>query len=400
MIFTTSLVSLVALASSTYAAVIPTITPTPTPDLSKRAQVPLGLSVWRSTLPNGAIEFVTATIVDGVTISASPASTTDPSKPTPWISIDNSGIPIAITPTIQTPGGSTVSPSPVPPSNYPTPHAIPPVLRCFGDRVPDAPAGDASVPGYPFCSPRNGTEMVVDETYWITWDPTYWGGSSIKFVKLYARSLPSRGNKDLVFSTDWISNADGFFPLKVLANYFVPDTQGYMFINMQPLVPENSDATHVGAVSGPIIRVITKPVDALKPISRLPSDNAKNGGGNNNSSGGNNGGLSKGKLAAAIVVPIVFLLILGLTILFFFRLRNQAMLRRKTEEAGKGKGVYIAKDSGLVSTRTNASTFSTISNATTATMASQTWGNNTHSGNLFHDRHAQDVELDVRKPAK
>lgn len=386
---------------------LPEVTPAPAQKLSKKSQVPLGNSVWKSTLPNGAIELVTETVVDGVTISASPPSTTDSSKPTPWISLDNSGIPIAVTPTIQTPGGSTISTSPTPPASYPTPNAIPPVLRCFGDRVPQKGVDDNSVPGYPFCSPRNGTEMVVDETYWITWDPTYWGGSSIKFVKLYARFLPSKSNEDLVFSTGWVSNADGYFPLKVLSNYVIAGTKGYMFINMQPLVPQDSDATYVGAVSGPIVRMINSPSEALVPITRFPSDNSKHGKKSTSS------GLSKGKLAAAIVVPIIFVLLLCSFVYFFFFVRKRALLPKHNDQTtnnGKnyGKDVYSrSKDAHLVApTRSNASEASNISTATTATMASDmfsgpgTIGNSTHPANPFHDRHAEDIEMASRSPTK
>ena len=105
------------------------VTPSPTvPGLAKRAVNNGAQSVWTSTHANGVKELVTATTIDGVTISASPAKKTDNSKPTPWISLDGSGIPIMVTPTIVKAGGETISASPVAPTNYPTPSAIPPVL--------------------------------------------------------------------------------------------------------------------------------------------------------------------------------------------------------------------------------------------------------------------------------
>lgn len=390
---------LAAFLSTVSCAAIPNNLPEPTPAASlleeeeenlilqnKRDQYAIGQRVWTSTLSNGAIEIVTATVIDGVTISASPASKTDNSKPTPWVSLDNSGIPIAVTPSIVSPGGSTISASPTAPSSYPTPNAIPPVLRCFGDRVPaqNTNGGTSNPPGFPFCTPRNGTEMLVGETYWLTWDPTYWGSDDIKFVKLYARYLPSKSNEDEVFITDWLSNSDGYFPLRILDDYRIRGTNGYMFINMSPMVPSGSDAPRVGTVSGPIIRVISSIKDAQTTISRLPSDNRKN-------SNSSDGGLSKGQLAAAIVVPIIFVILMCALGYFWFLMRKRALLNKQTDNASKGKGVHIPKGAPLVATKSNVSTFSTDTNMT----------------NPFHDRHesnhggiTEDVELSTRKPTQ
>ena len=362
-------------ASSAYAAAIPSGPATTTPArnedgilLAKRDQAALGKSVWVSTGSNGIRETVTATTIDGVTISASPAKSTDSAKATPWVSLDGSGIPIMVTPSIVTPGGSTVSASPTAPSNYPTPVAIPPVLRCFGDRVPAENGGSSSIPpGHPFCSPLNGTEWLVGETYWITWDPTYWGGSDITQVKLFARYLPIKDNEDQVFITDWLSNTDGYFPLTILKDYRVRNTNGYMFINMTPLVSSNSDADHTGTVSGPIIRVISSKSEAQTTISRLPSDNRKN-------SISTGSGLSKGQLTAAILIPILFVIIMCAFGYYWFVLRRRAINNANIRAATTGKGNAIPKGQGLTTVDTNQSQMTT--------------------SNPFHDAHA--VELDSR----
>ncbi|VVT49312.1 uncharacterized protein SAPINGB_P002208 [Magnusiomyces paraingens] len=386
----TSFATTIALASLVTALPAPHPEITDAPEqysLEKRAQQAInGNSVWTSTLANGGYELVTETIIDAVTISAQPPTTTDNSKTTTWVSVDNSGIPIAITPTIVTPGGETYSTSPTAPTSYPTPNAIPPVIRCFGDRVPAANSGSSSnnPPGYPFCTPRNGTEMIVGETYWLTWDPTYWGSpNDIKFVKIYARYLPSDNNEDQVFITDWVSNADGYFPLTILDDYRIRGTNGYMFVNLMPLVPDNTISTKVGTVSGPIIRVIASASDAETVISRLPSDNNKS---SNNKD--DNGGLSKGALTAAIVVPIIFVILMCVLVYFWFMVRKKAMNAHKANQNAATKGKDLPKDSSLVTVQTNQSTFSTNTNAT---------------GNPFHDRNEatepiDSVELSTRKP--
>lgn len=366
------------LASSAYAAVLPEAAPALVQRdeegirLAKRGQAVLSKSVWTSTHSNGIKEIVTATTIDGVTISASPASKTDSAKATPWVSLDGSGIPVMVTPTILTPGVSTISASPTAPTNYPTPSSIPPVLRCFGDRVPADNSGSSKIaPGYPFCTPLNHTEWLVGETYWITWDPTYWGGDDISQVKIYARYLPIDDNEDRVFVTDWISNTDGYFPLTVLSDYKVSGTGGYMFINLVPLVSSGSTADHTGTVSGPIIRVISSKSEAETTISRLPSDNRKN-------SISTGSGLSSGQLAAAIVVPIVFVLILCAFAYYWFIVRRRALRAHAAKEATAGKGVAIPKGQHLTTVVTN--------------------GSQQTMSNPFHDAHAVELNDTPAKP--
>lgn len=402
------------LAAATTAATLPAITPSPSllktinngAALLKRrgnAQVALAHSIWTSTLPNGALQLVTATTIDGVTISASPASTTDPSKPTPWVSLDGSGVPVMVTPSIVSVGGETVSASPVPPTlvngkRYPTPAAVPPVLRCFGDRVPpdrsQTQNARNSPPGYPFCTPLNGTEWLVGETYWITWDPTYWGSSSsssssdnnnnnaddnsksITHVRIFARSLPINDNEDKVFTTDWIPNSDGYFPLTILHDYKIEGTNGYMFINMAPLVPAGigSDVQHVGTASGPIIRVIRSKSEALTSITRLPSDNRRH-------QAVSTSGLSKGQLVAAIILPVLVVLILSGFAYHWFVLRRRAL---SVKSVTTGKGNSIPRGQPLAKVMT----------------AQSTGQQSQHTlSNPFHD--AYGVELDERptKPA-
>ncbi|ODV59752.1 uncharacterized protein ASCRUDRAFT_19952, partial [Ascoidea rubescens DSM 1968] len=242
-------------------------------------------------------ERITPTIIDGVTISASPVT----NSLTPWISLDSTGIPYKITPTTDD-DGETVSASPTPTeSDYPDPTGVPPVLRCFGDRV--ASEFD-STPGYPFCTARNGTELLVGETYWITWDPTYWGSTEITKVRL-SINIISRGNNDEeVFMSDYINNNNGYYPLAVESSF-----EGYGFLLLTPLTTSTTEAEHVGTVSGPVVRFITSKSQAATTISRLPSDN-----GLENSSSSGNKNLAK-IIAPSVIIP--FIIIVGGFVVFY-----------------------------------------------------------------------------------
>lgn len=277
--------------------------------LFRRDQLVLTDSVWTSTRNGQAIQ-VTPTVIDGVTISASPVTSTA----TPWVSLDSSGIPYAVTPTVS--GESTISASPTPSqNNYPDSIGVPPVLRCFGDRVP---AEDSSTPGYPFCTAANGTEMVVGETYWITWDPTYWGSTDITRIKLSLISYPIRDDEPPIFTTEYVSNNNGYYPLEVLSNYRRSGTAGYVYLQITPLASPGTTATHVGSKTGPLLRIINSRSDAHTTITRVPSDN-----GIDTTARSTSGGSSNAKvIAPAVVVPVIVVLAIAFGVIYFLRTRK------------------------------------------------------------------------------
>lgn len=298
-----------ALATVALAAPQPLITPPPTAVEKRNDQAVLGADVWMQTLPNGHEKRVTPTVIDGVTISGKPMSEHN-GTPTPWNSLDNTGIPYRITPSIKKVKDQpeeTISASPTAPAGHPQSTDTPPVLGCWGDRLPE---DNEKLPGYPFCSPHNGTELVAGEIYWVTWDPSYWGGDDISQVKLILRSLPT-GTDDLMFETEPFANRKGYYPLEIQRSW--ANNGGYFFINIAPLTRPDTKAKNVGTKSGPIVRAILNKNDGLTTVSRLPSENSLQPGKKHSG-----GGIGKGGIAAAVVVPVVVVILLsGLGFLYY-----------------------------------------------------------------------------------
>lgn len=285
--------------------------------LEKRQQTVLTNNVWTS-VSSKIVMAVTPTIIDGVTISASPVS----ASATPWVSLDQSGIPYAVTPT--TKDGEVVSTSPVPTaSNFPSPSAVPPVLRCFGSRVPDVDSKS-----YPFCSGVNGTEMVVGQTYWITWDPTYFCGDvegcTITRVKIDLVAYPQTGSNDYLFESNYLSNADGYYPLYIEPS-FVRESSGYFYITITPLTTSKTKAAHVGTKGSTLIRAIKYASDAqFSKITRVPSDNGS--GGSSSSSKSSSGKSNKaGTIAPAVVVPVVVVIVVAAAVIWYLSKQKKSI---------------------------------------------------------------------------
>lgn len=261
--------------------------------------------VWTS-VSDGVTEKITPTVIDGVTISASPVT----DSATVWASVDGSGIPYLITPTVS--DGTTVSTSPTPTaSDYPDTDAVPPVLQCWGDRVPE---DDDDSPGYPFCTALNGTEMIVGETYWLTWDPTYWDSDSITKVYLELIAYPQTGNSnDTLFTSDYVSRDDGYYPLTIDSSY-IRSGNGYMWVTITPLVTSQSDATTVGTKTGPMIRAIISSSEASTTITKVPSDN------NIDTDDSSSTSSNKAKIIApAVVVPVVCIMAIAAGVVWYLQ---------------------------------------------------------------------------------
>ncbi|ODV87230.1 hypothetical protein CANARDRAFT_5783 [[Candida] arabinofermentans NRRL YB-2248] len=298
----TNLLSFISISSTIYAAGLPKAAI----EIIKRDnnQNVLSDGVWTST-SSGKNVLITPTAIDGVTISASPIT----SSATPWVSLDSSGIPYAVTPSIS--DGTTVSASPTPTdSSYPDPTGgAPPVLRCMNDRVPDEDATES-----PFCI-QNGTEFVVGETYWITWDPTYWGGD-IDRVRIQTEAYPLEDDDDALFTSSYINNNNGYFAWFIKSSY--KKNSGYFWLNITPLVTSTSDATHTGTASGPLCRIIDSVSDSYagaNSISRVPSDN-----GVETVTSKSSDSSSKVKIIVpAVVVPVVVIGLLIFGIFFYFQ---------------------------------------------------------------------------------
>lgn len=323
--------------------------------LEKRASktTTLAKDVWTTTTGTKQTT-ITPFAFDDVTVSASPID----AETTPWISLDSSGIPYRITPTVK--DGKATSPSPTPTNtNFPTPLAAPPVLRCMGDRVTD---------GNPFCI-GEGTEFVVDETYWITWDPLYFNpdndSDGISKVKIKVRSFPNNESTSPIETSDWVENKDGFYAWTIESSDIDSDMDGYAQIYLSPFRTSDTDSEEEDTAIGPVVRLISSKSDAYTKISRVPSDN--NNDSNDNKSDGKSSNKAK-VIVPAVVVPVVVILLIAGAIFYYLLKKRKNAINNSTNSIklgvfGKNKGYVGSRsqrmgESELAETKSQESSYS------------------------------------------
>lgn len=277
--------------------------------------------IWTTTI-SSSTSTITPYAFDGITVSASPVDIGTKN----WVSLDSSGIPYAVTPTVK--NGKTTSASPTPTrTNYPTPAALPPVLRCMNERIPSYTD--------PFCI-KNQTEFVVGETYWITWNPLYWNphvetDDAVSKAKIKVYPYPNNDNQGTISTSDWIENANGYYAWKIKESDINSDNDGYVQLYLSPFVTDETDSPTLDSVAGPIVRIIKSKNNAQSTISRVPSDNSSNSSDdtseNSDSDSSSSGNKNKTKvIVPAVIVPIVgIFLIAAVVFTFLWKKRNKHM---------------------------------------------------------------------------
>ncbi|KAK9260260.1 hypothetical protein V1519DRAFT_211824 [Lipomyces tetrasporus] len=271
--------------------------------------VTMSSAQWKTIAPDGSITTFTPKVYAGVTVYGSPTVTATASI-SKWVSLDISGNPYDMTATTTTSGTvtSTTNPSPTPElSDKLFYQEQSPVLGCWESRLPPP-----TIDGLPFCTPQNGTELVVGETYFVTWNPTWFGGGidDVLHVTLQGRSVPIDDDNDEIFRTDSIINAFGFYPLTVEYNYTTFSEGGYFYLNIIPVIQDGTNATHTGTKSGPLMRFINTRQDGITEITRVPSDNVKSASLINDGDSSSGGGLSRTiKIVIAVIIPVAVIFV-------------------------------------------------------------------------------------------
>lgn len=309
------------------AVALPAVADIPVPyRLEKRASVTTSYAsdLW-VTSGSSTTSIITPYALDGVTVNASPVT----ASATPWVSLDSSGIPYKVTPTVSK--GSTVSTSPTPTNtNYPTPAAAPPVLRCMNERVPSETN--------PLCI-ADSAEFVVGETYWITWNPLYWNSTdatSVNKVKIKLRAYPGSDSETYLDTSDWVSNSNGFYAWTFESSHINIDNDGKVQIVLAPLVTENTNAENEDAYSGPVVRVIASKGDGSTTISRVPSDNGDPSTSSVTTSSSGSSNKIKTIVPAVVVPVVVIILVAAIVFTFLWRKRNNAIESYKMNVFSKG----------------------------------------------------------------
>ena len=230
---------------------------------------------WVRTIYGTKVEIVTPIVIDGITFSAKPPPTPNPLQP--WVSLNKEGRPKTIRPEIK--NGHTRRASPDYSTYFKTASirtygyeelkahnmdpndiyeeevfidedktylSLNPVIRCTPDRYFNKGLAK-DIPSEPFCTPRENSRLKVGVTYFITWYTRFFedehSGKVADKVRVHLSyvkerlSEKGRHKRDIpatFFSSEWIENVDGMYPIKVDQEWLQGFYERRIVISVQP----------------------------------------------------------------------------------------------------------------------------------------------------------------------
>jgi len=115
----------------------------------------------------------------------------------------------------------------------------------------------------PFCKPDNGSSVWVGETYYVTWDATYFSGEN-RTVFVQANYVDSSGGGEQAFQSPILQNSAGFYAWTIENAWLKGLASNNITLYLQPI-----DQTAAFGSTGPILMVTTSP--APLPYQQPPT---------------------------------------------------------------------------------------------------------------------------------
>lgn len=328
---------------------------------------------WLRTriLPSTTVtELVTPTVWGGVTFSASPRS--HPKTPFPWLSLDKEGKVKTISPKLK--HGVTQNGPPeygtwfedavtetvnlktiIDGVTEDTPHEVVthvpediterqlnPIIRCTPDRYFDKLRKNKKIPSEPFCTPKEGSSLLFENTYWVSWYTKYFPGAERvrlhlayihlnKYGKVAKRdfipddeddsALYKRDADDAFWSSEWLPNLDGVYPLDITLDMFGNSPVQDIMLTIQPDYVQDQD---FNLVNGTHLKILKKSIKGSgKTATRLRVEDE---------------GESESALYIALSIPTVLVVVFCGFMIFNFLVRNSRTwqkIRIKSRKTGK-----------------------------------------------------------------
>lgn len=268
------------------------------------------------------VELITPTVWEGVTFAAQPKSNLKIAPP--WLSLEKNGRIKTITP--KTKNGITQNASPeygtwfqeevTKTINLKTVDGIKedkiheeivfveedtadrllnPIIRCTPERYFKKKRRPYNVMSDPFCTPKEGVNLIMDEVYWVTWYTKYFqDAEKVRLHLAYIEKnkyghvgkrdlIPSeqqgllhkRDSEDAFWSSEWIPNLDGVYPLRILDEFFIDAPVHDVMLTIQPDTVEDEDFNLVNGTYVKIYRQSLKVKTSQKlKVEQSNNDNA------------------------------------------------------------------------------------------------------------------------------
>jgi len=212
--------------------------------------------------------FAVAALVFSNTASAGPAGPAIPRAITedpldPWVSVDASGSPVAtITPVLTTINGVATTISAAPASLTVT------TTTSQSDSKPTETSVSTGGGSYqvchnldgdfaPLCKPDNGSSLWIGQTYYVTWDSTYFAEKNAT-VYVVANYLNESIGGQIAYTSPITGAATGFLAWTIEKDWLQGMSSNNITLWLNPLNPIDNEAHSLGGLN---IGIMNKPAE-------------------------------------------------------------------------------------------------------------------------------------------
>lgn len=117
----------------------------------------------------------------------------------------------------------------------------------------------------PFCLPNDGEHMVVDATYYVTWNPDYYSSNATITIEL---RYPSSTDGDSAYTSDRTENSYGYIPVHMQKHWLQGEPSNPLTFYIIEL--DASSNRRASVRQGPTITLQRKPVQHHRPTPPPP----------------------------------------------------------------------------------------------------------------------------------
>ncbi|KAE8147432.1 hypothetical protein BDV25DRAFT_33575 [Aspergillus avenaceus] len=176
---------------------------------------------------------------------------------------------------------------------------------------------DSKGPFAPICLPRDGADIIVEATYYVTWNADFYPlNATITIEMRYTNS--SAGES--AFTSKSTDNSYGYIPLHIRQDWLQDKPQNELTLYIIELDP--ASGTRASVRKGPTITLRPKPVEQHKPPPQPMAFN---------------------KVALLIGLPISLGIIIVVVAGLFFGMRKSSKIGLGSVMGSRGKGYGIGK---------------------------------------------------------
>lgn len=168
----------------------------------------------------------------------------------------------------------------------------------------------------PFCLPRNGAEVLVDATYYVTWNADFYPLNATITIELrYSNSTAG----DSAFTSERTDNSYGYIPMHMHEEWLQGKSQSALtlYIIELDLVSDRRASVQ----QGPTVILRHKPAEHWRPSPQLPFN----------------------RIALYIGLPVSLAVVVAVVLGLFFGMRNRRRIGIGNIMGSRGSGYGVGK---------------------------------------------------------